>query len=44
VGEGTVGPVTKALQARYLGIATGREPDAHGWLTPVPVPAASAAA
>jgi branched-chain amino acid aminotransferase len=43
VGAGTVGPVTKALQARYLGIATGREADAHGWLTPVPVPAAAVA-
>ena len=37
VGAGKPGPVTKAIQDRYLGIATGRYPDAHGWLTPVPV-------
>ena len=36
VGDGTPGPITRALQDRYLGIATGRHPDTHGWLTPVP--------
>jgi len=36
VGEGIPGPVTRAIQDRYLGIATGRVPDTHGWLTPVP--------
>lgn len=36
VGDGTPGPITRAVQDRYLGIATGRYPDAHGWLTPVP--------
>jgi len=39
IGEGHRGPVTKAIQERYLGIAAGRLPDKHGWLTPVPVPA-----
>ena len=37
VGEGTPGPITRAIQEQYLGIATGRVPDRHGWLTPVPV-------
>jgi branched-chain amino acid aminotransferase len=39
VGSGSPGPVTRALQAEFLGIATGRIPDRHSWLTPVPVPA-----
>ena len=42
VGEGKPGPVTRAVQDRYLGIARGRYPDAHGWLTPVPELAAAA--
>lgn len=37
VGEGKPGPVTLALQDRYMGLVTGRYPDVHGWLTPVPV-------
>ncbi|GJG88033.1 branched chain amino acid aminotransferase [Gemmatimonadetes bacterium T265] len=37
VGEGKPGPITRAVQDRYMGIVTGRYPDAHGWLTPVPV-------
>jgi branched-chain amino acid aminotransferase len=36
VGEGRPGPITRAIQEEYLGIATGRRPDRHGWLTPVP--------
>ncbi len=36
VGDGTPGPVTRAIQDRYLGIARGRYADDHGWLTPVP--------
>ena len=36
VGEGKPGPITKAIQEQYMGIATGRIPDRHGWLTPVP--------
>ncbi|MFI5309962.1 MAG: branched-chain amino acid transaminase [Gemmatimonadales bacterium] len=44
VGEGKPGPVTRRIQERYMGIARGRLPDTHGWLTPVPVaePVASA--
>lgn len=42
VGEGKPGPVTRAIQERYLGVAHGRVPDAHGWLTPVPEPAVAA--
>ena len=33
VGDGTVGPVTRRLQKRFLDIVNGREPDTHGWLT-----------
>jgi branched-chain amino acid aminotransferase len=39
IGEGRPGPVTRAVQDRYLGIARGRIPDPHGWLTPVSEPA-----
>ena len=35
IGTGEPGPITLAIQDRYLGIATGRYPDAWGWLTPV---------
>ena len=35
VGEGKPGPVTKAVQQRFLGVAKGTEEDLHGWLTPV---------
>jgi branched-chain amino acid aminotransferase len=37
IGTGTVGPITRALQQQYLGIAEGRLPDPHGWLTHVAV-------
>ncbi len=37
VGSGKPGPITRAIQDQYLGIATGRIPDRHQWLTPVPV-------
>lgn len=40
VGTGQVGPVTRAVQERYLGIAQGRAPDPYGWLTLVAEPAA----
>ncbi len=33
VGSGTVGPISRALQTRYMNIVQGREPDVHGWLT-----------
>lgn len=36
VGTGRPGEVTMALQREFLGIATGRIADRHGWLTPVP--------
>src|SRR5688500_10879618 len=36
VGEGKPGPVTRAIQAQYMGIAQGERPDRHGWLTMVP--------
>lgn len=39
VGTGKPGPITKALQTEFLGIAKGRLPDRHGWLTAVPAPA-----
>jgi branched-chain amino acid aminotransferase len=35
VGAGRRGPVTELLQRRYLAIARGTAPDAHGWLAPV---------
>lgn len=35
IGDGTVGPITKKLQRRFLDIVQGRAPDAHGWLTRV---------
>lgn len=39
VGTGTRGPITAAIQERFLAIATGRAPDTRGWLTPVPAAA-----
>ena len=36
VGEGKPGPVTKAIQDTFMGIATGKLADRHGWLTLVP--------
>jgi branched-chain amino acid aminotransferase len=35
IGEGKPGPVTRAIQHQYMGIATGRLPDRRGWLTAV---------
>jgi branched-chain amino acid aminotransferase len=40
VGSGGPGPVTRAIQSQFMGIAKGQLPDRHGWLTPVPVTAA----
>jgi branched-chain amino acid aminotransferase len=37
VGDGSVGPVTKAIQKEFFGIVEGRIPDRHNWFTPVPV-------
>lgn len=39
VGDRHPGPITRKIQEQYLGIAKGRIPDRHGWLTPVPVAA-----
>jgi branched-chain amino acid aminotransferase len=41
VGQGRPGPITRAIQEQYLGIARGQIADRHGWLTPVPVAMAS---
>src|SRR3954454_6668356 len=37
VGDGEVGPVTKAIQKEFFGIVEGRMADRHNWFTPVPV-------
>jgi branched-chain amino acid aminotransferase len=39
VGNGNVGPMTKALQKEFYAIVRGEKSDRHGWLTPVPVAA-----
>lgn len=36
VGDGKPGPITMAIQEQYMGIATGKLADRHGWLTLVP--------
>jgi branched-chain amino acid aminotransferase len=33
VGSGRRGPITEAIQHRFLGIVRGDHPDTHGWLT-----------
>lgn len=35
VGSGRPGPITKAVQETFFGIATGQKPDRYGWLTHV---------
>jgi branched-chain amino acid aminotransferase len=37
VGNGSVGPITKAIQKEFFGIVEGRMPDRHNWFTPVQV-------
>jgi branched-chain amino acid aminotransferase len=37
VGNGAMGPITKALQKEFYAIVHGEKNDRHGWLTPVPV-------
>ncbi len=37
VGDGKIGPVTRAIRSEFYAIANGTAPDRHGWLTPVPV-------
>jgi branched-chain amino acid aminotransferase len=38
VGSGARGPITKRIQDEFFGIISGKNPDRHGWLTPVGVP------
>ncbi|MGH2452734.1 MAG: branched-chain amino acid transaminase [bacterium] len=35
VGAGRRGPITARLMEAFFGVAEGRHPDTHGWLTPV---------
>ncbi|GAC1649256.1 MAG: branched-chain-amino-acid transaminase [Gemmatimonadaceae bacterium] len=35
IGAGKPGPITRAIQEQYLGIATGAIADRHGWLSPI---------
>src|SRR3984885_6584948 len=37
VGDGTMGPISKALHDEFFGIVNGLKPDRHNWLTPVNV-------
>jgi branched-chain amino acid aminotransferase len=37
VGDGAVGPVTKAIRKELFSIFDGSKPDRYNWLTPVPV-------
>jgi branched-chain amino acid aminotransferase len=37
VGNGEMGPITKALHDEFFGIVNGTRPDRHNWLTPVNV-------
>ena len=40
IGDGSMGPITKALHDEFFGIVNGIKPDRYGWLTPVKVAAA----
>ncbi|HEX7090371.1 MAG TPA: branched-chain amino acid transaminase [Longimicrobiales bacterium] len=44
VGDGTVGPVTRAIQQRLMDILHGRAPDHYGWRTAVGQHSATAVA
>ena len=33
IGNGSRGPITRALQERFFGITSGEIEDRHGWLT-----------
>jgi branched-chain amino acid aminotransferase len=37
VGNGTMGPITRALQKEFYATVRGEKSDRHNWLTPVPV-------
>ena len=43
VADGRMGPITKTLQAEYLGIANGELQDRYGWLELIHQPASEAA-
>jgi branched-chain amino acid aminotransferase len=43
VGGETPGPITRRLIREFMAITRGQIPDRHGWLSPVPVAAATAA-
>jgi len=40
VGDGSMGPITKAIYDEFFSIVNGKKPDSYGWLTPVKVAAA----
>lgn len=44
VGSGKRGPITKKVQDAFFGLFSGATQDQHGWLEPVEMPAAAAAA
>ena len=44
IGDGTVGPVTRAIQQKLMDILRGRAPDHYGWRTPVGQRSATAVA
>jgi len=37
VGNGSLGPVVRAIRSEFYSIVNGKVEDRHGWLTPVPV-------
>jgi branched-chain amino acid aminotransferase len=37
IGDGTMGPITKALHDEFFALVNGTKPDRYGWLTPVHV-------
>jgi branched-chain amino acid aminotransferase len=38
VGDGTMGPITRALHDEFFALVEGTKPDRYGWITPVNVP------
>jgi len=41
IGNGEMGPVTRAIQQQFFALVRGEQADRHRWLTPVPQPAAT---
>lgn len=37
IGDGTMGPITRALHEEFFALVNGTKPDRHNWLTPVEV-------